>query len=227
MYFQEANNYGLVEVKDNNVTRLPDFNNLKSQISKVKPTGAQMSSYVPTNTKLEECPANGTAWEASSKLPPTPNKELCSCMTKSLNCVAKDDIKDKTVADLFSFICGGGIDCSGIHADGTSGEYGTYSMCSPMERLSWAMNSYYMAQSKAKTACNFSGGASLKTPAQTPECTSIIKQAGMGAAIPTSTASPGKKSSAANLPIPSFEFGAITIGAVLVAHFFGGIALAI
>jgi hypothetical protein len=106
----------------------------------VNPTGVQMDSFTPTNTAIQDCPTEGTAWRASSILPPTPNQELCSCMLESLGCVAKDSVDESDYGDLFSFICGGDVDCTGINGNGTTGEYGAFSMCNPSERLSWAMN---------------------------------------------------------------------------------------
>ena len=99
-----------------------------------------MASYTPTNTKLRACPAEGADWQASPKLPPTPNQQLCSCMVDSLDCSAKSSVASDKFADHFSYICGGSTDCTGINGNGTTGKYGAYSMCRPSERLSWAMN---------------------------------------------------------------------------------------
>ena len=99
-----------------------------------------MADYTPTNTKLRSCPAEGADWQASSKLPPTPNQQLCSCMVDDLGCSAKSSVASDQFANLFSFICDGRADCTGISGNGTTGAYGAYSMCRPAERLSWAMN---------------------------------------------------------------------------------------
>jgi hypothetical protein len=130
----------LVEVKNGAVTKLDDFNNLKKQISAVNPTGVSMSSYTPTNTKLSDCPKEGADWMASKVLPPTPNQSLCSCMTGGLSCTAKSSVKTSDYSGVFDYVCGGGTDCTGINGNGTTGNYGAYSMCSPAERLSWAMD---------------------------------------------------------------------------------------
>lgn len=120
---------------------MADFDNLKSELAKVSPASVQMSSYNPTNTAARSCPTSDADWSASTVLPPTPNKELCSCMLAALSCVAASSVKDTDAGDLFGYICGdAGTDCSGIVANGTTGEYGAYSMCSPLERLGWAMN---------------------------------------------------------------------------------------
>lgn len=159
MYFQEENEYGntsniisgfyftnslqgLVEIQSNgDVKTLTDFDNLKKEIAKASPTGVEMAKYTPTNTAARSCPTSGSDWSASSVLPPTPNKELCGCMVSALSCTTASKVKDTDASKLFGYICGdSGTNCSGIIANGTTGEYGAYSMCSPLERLAWAMN---------------------------------------------------------------------------------------
>ena len=62
-------------------------------------------------------------------------------MVKSLDCVAKSTVPDKAIAGLFNFVCGqANTDCSDINTNGTTGNYGPFSMCSANERLSWAFN---------------------------------------------------------------------------------------
>ena len=162
MYHEEANNYGvyflrltlvlpaltdswcstgLVEVDGNTVKTLPDFDTLKKQITKVDPQGVSMDSYTPSNTQPRDCPATGEYWQASTNLPPTPNEGLCQCMVKGLDCVAKSSVSDDSMGELFGYVCGQeGVDCTEILANGTTGKYGEFSMCSPSERLSWVLN---------------------------------------------------------------------------------------
>lgn len=180
MYHEEANKYGLVKVSNGKATKLDDFDNLKKQISKVGDVeGVKMSEYTPTNTKARDCPAKQKAWTASSVLPPTPDKALCSCMLDSLECTSKRTLKDEDMGDLFSYICGeAGTDCSGITGDAEKGVYGAYSMCDPAERLAWAMNAYYESQSFATSACDFDGKAQLVTPNPASTCDAKIEDAG-------------------------------------------------
>jgi len=229
MYDQEANDYGLVEIKNGQATKLADFDNLKSELAKITPETLQMDDFTPTNTKLQECPPEGSAWRASSKLPPTPNQELCSCMVKSLGCVAKSDVDTKKFEDLFSFICGGGTDCTGINGNGTTGEYGAYSMCNPKERLSWAMNAYHLAQNKASTACDFDGDGQTQTAATaTGSCATLMKEAGGVQGTGTVTSAPsssGSGSGSAAIVAPGFQIGALKIGIAMIAAVFGGAAM--
>jgi len=179
MFHEEANKYGLVKINGNKVEKLPDFNNLKKQITKIGDVdGVKMSSYTPTNTEARKCPASQKAWTASSVLPPTPDRDLCTCMLDSLGCTAKKSIKEDDMSDLFSFICGGDTDCSGITGDAEKGEYGAYSMCDPSERLAWAMNAYYDSQNQASDACDFDGKAQLATPNPASTCDTKIEDAG-------------------------------------------------
>src|SRR3954447_12917630 len=83
---------GLVSVgSDGSVTKLPDFTALSSQIAQVTPSAINAASYTPANTQAQNCPT-GPAWSAATKLPPSPNAELCSCMVKSLSCVANPNM---------------------------------------------------------------------------------------------------------------------------------------
>ncbi|KAM5475279.1 hypothetical protein MauCBS54593_001755 [Microsporum audouinii] len=225
MYFQEANDYGLVQVQNGKAKKLTDFDNLKKQISKVKPSGVEMNAYKPTNTAASQCP-NSSAWKASSDhLPPTPNKALCSCMVKSLSCIAKSSITDKQIGQLFGEVCGADkTACKGIDTDATLGVYGAYSMCSPIEKLSFAFNQYYQHQSAkghGDTACDFDGAATTqKSEKPSGDCASLVNQAGTdGTGSVTSSPQSGSSTSsgaAANtIPAPAINFGIVKLGAYL------------
>ena len=131
----------MVEVDGDTVKPLADFDSLKEQITKVDPQGVSMDSYTPSNTQPRDCPATGEYWQASTSLPPTPNEGLCQCMVKSLDCVAKSSVSQDAMGELFGYVCGQpNTDCSEILANGTTGIYGAFSMCSTSERLSWVFN---------------------------------------------------------------------------------------
>ncbi|KAL1978771.1 hypothetical protein VTN31DRAFT_1630 [Thermomyces dupontii] len=181
MYFQEANDYGLVTVKGDEVSKLPDFTYLSKQIASVNPTGVKMDDYTPTNTALSSCPSVHSGWQSNPKLPPSPNEDLCKCMVSSLSCKAKDNLSDKEIAQLFGTVCGYGV-CDGISGNAREGEYGAYSMCSPKDKLSFAINVYYQQQveeGNGDTACDFDGAAELQD-AEEPSgtCASLLEQAG-------------------------------------------------
>lgn len=127
-------------------------------------------------------------------------------MVKSLTCVAKSGTTAKSISSHFGYICGEGqTDCGGISTDAEAGKYGAYSMCSPIEQLSWAMNEYYNAQGQASTSCDFDGDAQKQTPAKSEEtCATLIKEAeaSLNDSTKTGGSTSGKKDddeSAANL----------------------------
>ncbi|KAL4968042.1 glycoside hydrolase family 72 protein [Aspergillus stella-maris] len=185
MYFQEENDYGLVSVDGDKVKTLDDFSYLSKQLASATPTGTKKGDYKPTNSALQSCPTLGKNWmAASSPLPPSPNSDLCSCMEKSLSCVAKSDISGKKLSSTFSTVCGyqGGKFCEGVTGNATEGVYGAYSVCTPEQQLSFAMNQYYEAQvdqGNSQNACDFDGAAtSQSTSEPTAACSSLLKQAG-------------------------------------------------
>ncbi|KAH0609529.1 uncharacterized protein H6S33_013015 [Morchella sextelata] len=239
MYFEETNNYGLVTIESNGDAKtLTDFNNLKTELAKVTPTGVEMASYTPTNTAARSCPTSDADWSAATDLPPTPNKELCTCMLSSLSCVAASSVKDTDAADLFSYICGdAGIDCAGIIANGTTGVYGAYSMCSPLERLAWAMNAYYEENSSSSDSCSFSGSGTTQVAATaTGSCSTLLSEAGGTAgtgtvtSLPSSTAKTTSSTSsdanaAGSVSAPTVSVGAFKIGASMLVAMLGGVAL--
>ncbi|CAH6719407.1 pH-responsive protein 2 [[Candida] jaroonii] len=177
MYFQEGNDYGLVSVVDSDsVSTLADFNYYKSEINSISPSYAQSSdekSASPT-----ECPTDTSNWNAATALPPTPDEDICECMVDSLKCVLDPSVDEDDYEDLFGTVCGF-IDCSGINANGTTGEYGAYSPCSAKDRLDFVLNLYYLDQDESKSACDFDGSASLKSAATASSCSAYLKSAGV------------------------------------------------
>ncbi|KAL9607963.1 MAG: hypothetical protein Q9167_007174 [Letrouitia subvulpina] len=230
MYFQEANQFGLVSIgKDDKATKRPDFTALSSQIAKVAPTGVAMSTYSPSN-KAQACPTLGPTWRASEKLPPSPNTQVCSCMVQNLTCVADSNISDDDIKKNFDFLCdpNNGNYCSGIDSNATTGVYGAYSMCSPSQRISWAMDAFYKDQTTNNpdnnNPCDFKGVAKKQTPKANGACEDVVSQAGAAGtgvvtAAPTGTGSSGSSASssgaAAITSIPSFDFGMLQLAAYI------------
>lgn len=195
MYFQEANNYGLVSVSGDKVSTKDDFAHLSSRIQEATATGVNSASYTPTNAAPSSCPSVGTKWEATNDLPPTPNTDLCDCMVNTLSCVVKDSVDEKEYGDLFTYLCANGV-CGGIASNATSGTYGAYSMCTPKQKLSFVMSQYYKKQNNAASACDFKGKAQTQkgTEAQ-GNCASLIKQAGTAGTGSVSSGATGSSGS--------------------------------
>lgn len=183
MYFQEANNYGLVSVDGDKVSKREDFSYYSSQIATVDPSGVNSNSYSASKTAAA-CPTEEADWNAkSSPLPPTPNKQLCACMFNSLTCAPKSDISAEDVGELFGTVCGlgDGSQCDGIAANASTGDYGAYSMCNSTEKLGWVMDAYYQAQDSTNqaSACDFDGNAAtVSAISPSGACSSLMSEAG-------------------------------------------------
>ncbi|KAK3677393.1 hypothetical protein LTR78_002931 [Recurvomyces mirabilis] len=180
MYFQEANDYGLVSVSGNTVTTNQDFDNLKQQLSNVTVSGVAMASYSPTNSAAA-CPSQDAKWAAAATpLPPSPNQQLCSCMYNSLGCVVASGASADAYGTLFGQVCGyGGSICAGISHNASTGTYGAYGMCNSTEQLAYAFNQYYVGQSAVASACSFGGSATTKpTSSAAGACQTLLNQAG-------------------------------------------------
>ncbi|PHH49185.1 1,3-beta-glucanosyltransferase [Ceratocystis fimbriata CBS 114723] len=164
MYFQEANDYGLVELNGDEVTVMKNFDNLGEAVNKANPTGISFDSYNPSN-KPQQCPGLSSHWRIAEQLPPTPDNTTCDCMEASVSCGPVSSLDEESFGDIFSFICSESPEsCIGINANATTGIYGAYSMCSAKQKLAHVLDSYYSAQNQASDACDFEGQAEVKKP---------------------------------------------------------------
>ncbi|KAL4890553.1 Glucanosyltransferase-domain-containing protein [Aspergillus ambiguus] len=236
MYFQEANDYGLVSVIDStSVSKLADFTYYSSEIASATPSGTNKASYTPTNTALQSCPAVNSKWQATqTPLPPTPNEELCDCMSGAAACVVKDSVSTSKYSDLFSTICGM-TECDGVFANGTTGTYGAYGMCNAKAQLNFLLNKYYTEQNSQASACSFGGSATTTaTTKATGTCSVLMKEAGTAGtgtvtSKPTGTADAASASSSGSsgagapmaassmVTVGSFQLGAYAVTAAVAA----------
>lgn len=208
-------------------------------IAKVNPTGPNSASYNPTN-QAQACPTTST-WQAATALPPTPNDAVCQCMVSNLTCVAKSSLTASQIQTQFNYICdpAQGDNCAGILANGSTGAYGAYSMCSDSERLSFAFDQYYLNQtatnSQNTNPCNFNGAASKVSPKLASSCKAVVSQAGAAGTgtitnAPTATGGSGSgsgsgtgsssgssssssKGAGVTLGVPAFDFGVLKLAA--------------
>lgn len=243
MYFQEANDYGLVTVSGNSVSTLSDFSYYSKQIATVSPTGVNSASFTPTNTANQACPTVGEAWGAkSSPLPPTPNDNLCECMYKSLSCVISPNVDSANYGDLFGTVCGlNSKACDGISTNATTGVYGAYSVCNTTYQLAFALNRYYELGNSQSSACAFSGSATLTSSAKaTGTCSSLLNAAGTagtgtvaaaatgGAAGVSGSSASGTKSPGAGTPgapMASVNFGILQVGIYAITAIVTGVGM--
>jgi hypothetical protein len=192
MYFQEVNNYGLVSIVNNDtVSTMADYQYYSSEINAVSPTTAKASA-VSTSDATLACPTSQHYWKVETTLPPTPNEGTCDCMFSSLSCVVENDVDEEDYETLFEYICGE-ISCDGINGDGSTGQYGAYSFCSPKDKLSFVLNLYYLSQDSNKSACSFDGSAHLVSATTASSCKAALSEAGVSGlgsltgAVPTAT----------------------------------------
>ncbi|KAF9435378.1 1,3-beta-glucanosyltransferase gas1 [Entomortierella beljakovae] len=197
---QEDNDYGLVQIKpDNSLTLLPDYNNLKTVLAPLNPTGVKMDAFNEQRS-LSTCPALTSKWEPSANLPPTPSSAACDCMMSSLSCVASDQAVATTesLGTLLNTICGM-TSCDDISSNGKSGVYGKYSFCSPAQKLSYMYNLYHVnIGKKAPATCSFNGMAKLTSASKSSDMgcssakdlipTSVDPKSGSGKSAPSSNA---------------------------------------
>lgn len=180
-YFQEENDYGLVKESGDSVTELADYKTLKTQMAKADPEGVEMSSYNPSN-KPQSCPKVDGKWLSSEDLPPTPNQDACGCMSDAASCAVKDSTDVKDYGKMFNYICGNDKKaCEGINGNSTTGEYGTWSMCSSKQKLNIVLDAYYKGQNKASDACSFDGKAATQSASKkSSDCKKIADAGGRG-----------------------------------------------
>ncbi|CAI5759104.1 unnamed protein product [Candida verbasci] len=164
MYWEEANEYGLVELNSNGeIVTNDDYDNYRSEINNISPNYATRSE-VETTTLT--CPGSSeSTWRAAVDLPPTPDEAYCECHSRSFDCVVNEDLEAEDYGELYGLVCAE-IDCSDISVDGTTGDYGDYSFCSDRDKLSYVLNLYFHDQGGRVDACDFDGKASLNADAQ-------------------------------------------------------------
>ncbi|CEJ94410.1 hypothetical protein VHEMI09947 [[Torrubiella] hemipterigena] len=198
MFHQEANDYGLVKIDGDKASKMKNFGALKKQVLKADPKGVSQNDYKPSG-KARSCPAIGKAWKAASGLPPSPDKDLCDCMMKSLECTIDSDLDEKSYGELFGNICAhNNPACAGIAAKPELGNYGAYGMCKPDQQLAYVLDSYYKKNGKTAKACAWKGAKLQSASSVSGECQKRIDAAektNKDVASATSAISPSKTGS--------------------------------
>ncbi|KAK4191307.1 family 72 putative glycoside hydrolase [Podospora australis] len=230
MYFQEANDYGLVSVSGNSATKLKDFGALETRMASVTPSSVEAAAYTPTNSPAA-CPPLASTWKVKGEsLPPTPDASLCDCMYRSLACAPAKNTKPKDYGAIFGYVCEQNPEaCEGINGNTTSGQYGLYSMCSAEQKLGFVLNEYYNSQKQAASACDFKGQAAIKNVDVNNNCKASLASASEAAASSTNGASSASSSSFAS-PVPMrnlFSIGDLAIGLYLVVAMAVGASMVI
>ncbi|KAK0636408.1 putative beta (1-3) glucanosyltransferase gel3p [Bombardia bombarda] len=216
MYFEEANDYGLVKVSGSSVSKLKDYDTLQTRIASVDPSSTSMAAYNPTNSPAA-CPGVGSEWAVKGEvLPPTPDESLCECMFGSLTCVPASDLETSDYGALFGSVCGQSPEsCQGITSNTSTGVYGPYAMCNAVQQLGYVLDAYYKSQKSDSTACDWQGQANTAQGSSDSSCSGRLASASSAAATATSpaqTSSTGKNA-ASTMPMKTlFTLGDFAIG---------------
>jgi hypothetical protein len=177
MYHQEDNDYGVVEVKGDKAERMDNFFELKKAHKAVDPKGVEEDDYTPKGDR-ETCPEIGEVWRANTRLPPTPESELCKCAVAKSECTVGEAVKEKDFGEIFDYICDAkGELCTAIQGNGTTGIYGAYSMCDNRSKLTILLGLYYEEQGGAADACDFDGLAEVKKSSAKSSCDEALESA--------------------------------------------------
>ncbi|KAJ3483404.1 hypothetical protein NLG97_g7313 [Lecanicillium saksenae] len=179
-YFQEENDYGLVELSGSTVKKLDDFDTLEKAMQNIDPQGVSMSSYNPSG-KAFSCPSVNATWQSDGKsLPPTPNDNACECAVSASTCVPKKGLDKSAYGTIFNYVCADGSVCAGITGDPSKGKYGTYSMCSDAQKLAIVLGAYHSKHSDASDSCSFDGNATTQKSSGKTDCAKLAPSSGSG-----------------------------------------------
>ncbi|CCE83071.1 Piso0_002847 [Millerozyma farinosa CBS 7064] len=160
-YFEGVNHYGIVQENfDGTVTKLIDYDHLKRRLNKARPVRINAKSIVTIeNNNPVACQPQSGLWQATSVLPRTPDPGKCECLQSTLSCIVTP-YKSLNEYELLNEVCTQ-VDCSLIQSDASSGEYGKFSDCSARQRLSFAINQYYIQNERNPSSCDLGGSAVL------------------------------------------------------------------
>jgi hypothetical protein len=192
MYYQEDNDYGLVQIKGGEAETMKNYDTLSSRVAKATPSSTSASDYKPTNAPAQ-CPGISSNWKVNSEgMPPTPDRDLCECKYNSLSCVPSSGLNTSDYGEVFGFICSEKPSlCDSINTNTTTGIYGAYSACNDTQKLAYVMNEYYLDQDSVASACDHDGKAEIRSPASAASsCETKLAQA---TATGSATASSGSK----------------------------------
>ncbi|TEB39055.1 glycoside hydrolase family 72 protein [Coprinellus micaceus] len=168
-----AGQFGMVTVSTdgNTITTSSDWDRLVTQYGGVSPPNSPAQSSASAST-YGTCPSATTDFLASNTLPPTPNESACNCLENALSCQFTPQTSNYSVVagELINTGCSllgeSGGSCTEIGGDGQTGVYGRLSGCDPIVKLSFVMSSYYEANGKQATACDFAGNGTVNAASQ-------------------------------------------------------------
>ncbi|TGO65100.1 hypothetical protein BCON_0004g00980 [Botryotinia convoluta] len=175
--YSDPSDYALVNLTDNTIQLNQNYKSLSTQLAAINPSITQMSAYTPTITTAPSCPDESATWAASTILPPTANTLVCDCMIASLHCKVDPSTSANTITSVQATLCtSNSTICDGFTSNVTSSTYGAFSVCSPWQQVSWAINQYYLNTGSCSQKTTT---ASLQTlEALNSSCIDILAKAG-------------------------------------------------
>jgi hypothetical protein len=200
---------GLVDIKFGTVVPRPAYSAYSTDLANLRPISSAIEAYSPKNTATAQCHdimVNNSVtlgkWlnqpqKVAANVPPTPYERLCSCMMESLSCIARPNLLPENQSAMNMTLCNQNSDwCRAVSANGTTGLYGTFSVCNSTEQASWVLDQNYRNHDNDGKACSSAGGIPRqKTHSQTKQCRILLQEAGpAGTGTITTTPGPDKDS---------------------------------
>lgn len=160
-FLQNVNGYGLVEEDaDGKLTKLDDFNVVKLRLIENAPRGVHKGK-LSWGASEKHCPPLSPTWKSLPLLPPTPDSGKCECLQATLSCVVTP-YAHVHEHNLLQEVCSK-TDCLAISGNSSTGTYGIFGACGLRQKISYALNKYWMENGRSPEACNFDGRAVLVT----------------------------------------------------------------
>ncbi|TGO90920.1 hypothetical protein BPOR_0046g00090 [Botrytis porri] len=173
----DPSDYALVNITNNTIQLNQNYKSLSTQLAAIDPSITQMSAYTPTITTAPSCPDENAAWAASTRLPPTADTLVCDCVIASLHCKVDPSTLANIVTLVQATLCtSNSTICDGFTSNVTSSTYGAFSVCSPWQQVSWAINQYYLNSGGCSQKITTASLHSLK--ALNSSCIDILAKAG-------------------------------------------------
>ncbi|GAA98026.1 carbohydrate-binding module family 43 protein [Mixia osmundae IAM 14324] len=195
-FFADTDGYGLTQnlsTTGGAIVTVSDFAALGAAFAA---NNGSSSTIGPSTAVSTTCPAVSVNFTASAALPPTPNAAACACsLDSAFTCKPNENLTPVAIGELINYACanlGTFATCDAIASNGTTGVYGQFSSCTPLEKLGYAFTEYYFEQNGAAGSCSFSGNATVNSSG--PSSASAVNStastcfaSASGTSTPTST----------------------------------------
>ncbi|KAJ2329369.1 hypothetical protein GGI00_003957, partial [Coemansia sp. RSA 2681] len=123
----------------------------------------------------------------------------------------------QSVSSIFGTVCGT-VDCSSVSGNATTGKYGKYSFCDPIQRVSWVMTEWYNNQRNVDGSCDFGGFAKTQSVKSTDDSSCSNQKDDDDATHSSSgkdSSSSSSSAAAAKTLVAAPSMAALSVGVVL------------